>query len=943
MLDAKLVPGRFHEAKSAWLRSFALDDMQVLVVCRGPVRREAFDIFDRMGIRAYGMLLSEKDSVVYPRCLAPELRGFPFPERIHRVQDYMGAGQEEKKKRIGEITAIAKTHGYTHIFAGYGFMAEDAEFVEAVQQAGIAFLGPSARVIHRAGAKDQAKELARSLGNAVIPGVDDVSARALLRRLSAPTAEGSASDKAGSKAGKAAGKDAAGAALCALGDLAKEHGLGFEPKPALTPAQNAEALLQAGYAQTVELVSIQALQAEAEQVCTALWREHPGRRVRLKHIGGGGGKGQRVVSKADEVEGAVMDLLAESKVLAPGSNRNFLVELNVEFTRHNEIQLIGNGAWCLSLGGRDCSVQMHEQKLLEVSLTRELLEAEAAAAEGRAREILQGDMGTLERMETEAERFGEATGLDSVSTFECIVDGFDHFFMEMNTRIQVEHGVTELVYRLKFSNPDAPDECFYVDELIEAMALLSVHGARLPRPERVPRSLSSVEVRINATNAALQPHAGGVIRGWSKPGEHEIRFDQGIGARNPDTDSFIWYNLAGAYDSNIALLLCAAENRLENFERMAEILRCTELRGDDLHTNMEMQYGLLQWFIGRGVMAQPTTRFMGAYLPAIGALRRLAADIDLDVAFRTLSGRLQEGAARSILAAKQTLLLRPLQRLLERAHLLGGFLGRYDGVLWQRQAGGDVAFLAHPVHFLERLYNYLGLEDRPGLPPSEKIWSHDRELLVQALDFYNETAQRSEARSAAELDALFSGAPDARLSRGDDALWQRCVAAHRGHTLGLELLLLVPRIGLRSQFLEVGVDESLQPFFPDTFRDPEASAACVRALAPPPPAAGDEIVTPMGGTFYAREAPHLPPLVQVGDHFEVGQPLFIIEVMKMFNKIPAPFSGTVVESLVQGADGSVVKKGQVIFRIEPDERVETESPEAARQRRHELTESLLGG
>jgi biotin carboxylase len=110
----------------------------------------------------------------------------------------------------------------------------------------------------------------------------------------------------------------------------------------------------------------------------------------------------------------------------------------------------------VSLGGRDCSVQMHEQKLVEVSLTRELLDTEIALASGKTREILEGDRGTLERMENEGARFGEATGLDSVSTFECIVEGFNHFFMEMNTRIQVEHGVTELAYRLKFTNPDDP-------------------------------------------------------------------------------------------------------------------------------------------------------------------------------------------------------------------------------------------------------------------------------------------------------------------------------------------------------------------------------------------------------------------------------------------------------------------------------------------------------
>jgi hypothetical protein len=167
-------------------------------------------------------------------------------------------------------------------------------------------------------------------------------------------------------------------------------------------------------------------------------------------------------------------------VLPAGSNRNFLIELNLESTRHNEIQLIGNGRWCVSLGGRDCSVQMHEQKLVEVSLTRELLDAEVALASSKTREILEGDRGTLERMENEGARFGEAVGLDSVSTFECIVEGFNHFFMEMNTRIQVEHGVTELAYRLKFTNPDDREDYFYVDELIEAMALLALTRSRAP-------------------------------------------------------------------------------------------------------------------------------------------------------------------------------------------------------------------------------------------------------------------------------------------------------------------------------------------------------------------------------------------------------------------------------------------------------------------------------
>jgi len=904
---------RFQECESPWLRSFALDDMKILVVCRGPVRREAFDVFDEIGVRAYGMLLSEKDSVVYPRCLAPELRSFRFPANVHRVRDYTGAGQEEKQERIREIVAIGVDHGYTHVFAGYGFMAEDAEFIGAIEQAGLGFVGPSSRVVRRAGAKDEAKKLARSLGNAVIPGVDDVSARALLR--------------------KARGRKP-------LEKLAKEHELGFRYDESTTAEENAEALLQAGYARSQELVSVADLQAEAREICAEIWRDYPTHRIRFKYIGGGGGKGQRVVAKPAQVAAAVMDVLAESKVLAPGSNRNFLVELNIERTRHNEIQLIGNGEWCLSLGGRDCSVQMHEQKLLEVSLTHELLVAEAERASGKAREILRGDVGTLARMEAEAERFGAATGLDSVSTFECVVEGFDHYFMEMNTRIQVEHGVTELAYALRFTNPERPGERFEVERLIEAMCLLARHGARLPRPERVPRSPSGVEVRINATNDALQPHAGGLIKSWSPPTPGEIRFDQGIGIKNPDTGAFVWYNLAGAYDSNIALVLADGASRLESYERMAEILRVMELRGDDLHTNLDVHYGLLQWFIGRGVMAEPTTRFMQSYLAAAGALRLLAQDVDVEVAFAE-TGRRLDPEARKVLAAKETLLQRPLARLLGNAHLLGGFLGRYDGELW-RSEGGEARFHANPVHFLERLHHFLDLEDRPGKPPSEKLWEHDEGILRAALDFYAEVEARTGARDLEALDALFAGAANADLTGGDAGLWMRCQAAHRGHQLGLELLLLIPRLGLASNFLEVVVNEELQPVFPERFTEPASLAALVRALAPPPAAAADEIVTPMGGTFYAREAPQLPPLVDEGDHFEAGQPLFVIEVMKMFNKVLAPFSGTVVENRMRGKDGTVVKKGQVIFRIEPDERLAEEKPEETAARRRATTLSLLG-
>jgi biotin carboxyl carrier protein len=124
--------------------------------------------------------------------------------------------------------------------------------------------------------------------------------------------------------------------------------------------------------------------------------------------------------------------------------------------------------------------------------------------------------------------------------------------------------------------------------------------------------------------------------------------------------------------------------------------------------------------------------------------------------------------------------------------------------------------------------------------------------------------------------------------------------------------------------------------------DEENATLMRRALTPPPKASANEIVAPSGGSFFAREAPHLPLLISEGEHFEVGQPLFIIEVMKMFNKILAPFSGTVKKSLMADADGTVVQAGQVMFEIEPDEVLIEESEADVLARRNRVTLAALG-
>jgi pyruvate/2-oxoglutarate dehydrogenase complex dihydrolipoamide acyltransferase (E2) component len=82
--------------------------------------------------------------------------------------------------------------------------------------------------------------------------------------------------------------------------------------------------------------------------------------------------------------------------------------------------------------------------------------------------------------------------------------------------------------------------------------------------------------------------------------------------------------------------------------------------------------------------------------------------------------------------------------------------------------------------------------------------------------------------------------------------------------------------------------------------------------------------------------------VEEGSRFEAGQPLFVIEVMKMFNKISVPYSGRVIKVLLHDSDGTIVKKGQPILKIEPDERVVIESPETIAERRRQVTARLLG-
>jgi acetyl/propionyl-CoA carboxylase alpha subunit len=940
---------RLGRSSSAWVRSFACEDLKPLIVCRGPIRKEAMDVFEEMGITHYGILLSEKDSIVYANALAPELRQLTDTSRVHRVPDYTGATKEERVERMNQIVQIAKDNGYDSVFAGYGFMAEDEEFVATIERAGLNFIGPNSVTQARAGKKDEAKRTALEVGVSTTPGVNDVTARTLVAKHR--TRE-------------------------ALLALAKKEGLAVDakvlgdaslPLPAL-----ADAILMASYARGIDLISIEELGEQVKHEVTEMFRAYPASRVRLKAIGGGGGKGQRILgasllsvkgvdekaiaAAAADAPSLTREVLNEVKATGVGDNKNVLIELNIEQTRHNEIQLLGNGEWCVALGGRDCSLQMHEQKLLEISVTQEALAAAIAKADRAGKKdeaaALKTDLDILKRMEDDAARFGKAVGLDSASTFECIVDRDRYYFMEVNTRIQVEHRVTELCYSLKFANPQDPNDSFVVESLVEAMALVARHKKRLPKPAKVPRFGASAEARLNATDASLSPHAGGVIRFWSKPIEGEIRDDQGISISNPDTGMFMRYRIAGAYDSNIALLLTQGGDRLDSYLHLSKVLGKTSLRGVNLATNLQFHYGLVNWFIGQNVMAKPTTKFVVPYLTLLGQLKEEANKLDVPFAFAEMKKHYAAQIAADgpadpalskamgeVIDRKFTLLTRVMDRLLEDPHLLAGWLS-----LNRRQYridDGKVFWLRNPLGVLNDTYEYLNMSWDGKAPAAEVIWEHDHALLQKSIRFYA-ALRGTFGLKKEEFYKLNEILRSEKPQGGYDAeTWAQIQAAHLGYEAGNELLGLLFMLAEAVKFFDFRVEPNLEVTIPAHLHDVELQNRMKKVLVPPPATKADELVAPFGGMFYRQEAPGRPPFVTEGQHFEKGQPLYIIEVMKMFNTVRAQFSGTIDKVVMTGVDGTVVQKGQPLFKITPDEKfVERDPREIEKEKRSRTSEHL---
>jgi biotin carboxyl carrier protein len=223
-------------------------------------------------------------------------------------------------------------------------------------------------------------------------------------------------------------------------------------------------------------------------------------------------------------------------------------------------------------------------------------------------------------------------------------------------------------------------------------------------------------------------------------------------------------------------------------------------------------------------------------------------------------------------------------------------------------------------------------------PAASMIWDHDNDILQAALAFYDELNNRLPAEDWIELCSLL----DCEQSPEgfDEASWTLVRGAHFGYQAGTDIIAVLPSIAENTGYYALTVNSDLTISIPASLVIPDHQDAMAKILVPPPVANSDEIVSESGGMFYARETPEHDIYVNKGDHFDAGDPLFIVEVMKMFNKVYAPFSGTVDQVLVD-VDGTIISKGQTIFKITPDEIIIEESAEAIARRRIACTDQFL--
>ena len=251
---------------------------------------------------------------------------------------------------------------------------------------------------------------------------------------------------------------------------------------------------------------------------------------------------------------------------------------------------------------------------------------------------------------------------------------------------------------------------------------------------------------------------------------------------------------------------------------------------------------------------------------------------------------------------------------------------------------GALSWNENPLGLLADTYHFLNMDYIHGAPASSMIWQHDNEILQQAVAFYDQLNNLLPAQDWEEMQSVLAR-EDAPSGIAND-IWQQVRAAHKGFQAGTGILAILPSIAEATGYYALTVNTDLSIHIPERLMDEDLQGTMAKVLVPPPVAKSNEILAESGGMFYGRETPEHEAYVQAGDHFNAGDPLFIVEVMKMFNKVYAPFSGTIDEVLVD-TDGIIIRKGQPIFTITPDEKLVEESPEDVAARRRAVTDDFL--
>ena len=275
--------------------------------------------------------------------------------------------------------------------------------------------------------------------------------------------------------------------------------------------------------------------------------------VIVKAALGGGGKGMRTAFSEEELEAAFLS--AKKEAAAAFGDDSVYMEHFIEHPKHVEFQILadthGN---VIHLGERDCSIQRNHQKFIE--------EAPCVALS----EKLRDDMGA------EAVKAAKAANYVNAGTIEFLLEGERFYFMEMNTRIQVEHPVTEWITGI---------------DLIKEQIRIAAGQELKYKQEDVSLSGHSIECRINAENPEknFRPSPGKITELYL-PGGKGIRVDTAI---------YSGYEVPPYYDSMLAKLIVHAENRTEALRKMRSALG--EIIIEGIHTNVDYLYDMISSFI----------------------------------------------------------------------------------------------------------------------------------------------------------------------------------------------------------------------------------------------------------------------------------------------------------------------------------------------------------